>query len=349
MMSRRPRYPGTHPRRFEQRYKELDPQAHPDVHPHVRAQGRTPAGTHVPVLVNEVLQCLAPAPGEIVADCTLGYGGHAIEFLQRIRPDGRLIGFDLDPAALEKARNRLVRVGVPFSLHRGNYAGLGKVLAAEKLDGYDIIFADLGVSSMQLDDPSRGFSYKHAGPLDMRMDSAAAGVKRTAAELLATLPFEQLSAALAELADEPDHERIARRIVAQRAIRPITRTSELVRLIFAAKGLSRRDWRQQTASDARGIHPAALTFQALRIIVNDELGALAQLLRMAPYCLLRGGRIGIISFHSGEDRLVKHAFREGLRDGTYAAICEAVIRPAAPEVHANPRSASAKFRWARRA
>ncbi|HEY3242809.1 MAG TPA: 16S rRNA (cytosine(1402)-N(4))-methyltransferase RsmH [Phycisphaerae bacterium] len=342
---RRPRYPGTHPRQFEQRYKELDPEAHPEIQEHVRAQGRTPAGTHVPVLLNEVMDSLAPAPGEIVADCTVGYGGHAVEFLRRIAPNGRLIGFDVDPVAIEKARARLARVGGSFSLHRGNYAGIGKLLASERLAGYDIIFADLGVSSMQIDDPARGFSYKHDGPLDMRMD---ARIRSTAADLLATLSFEQLSSALAVLGDEPDHERIARRIVQQRASHPIARTSDLVRLILDAKGLARRAWRQPAVSGAGGIHPAALTFQALRILVNDELAALSQLLRMAPYCLRTGGRIGIISFHSGEDRLVKHAFKDGLRAGVYAAVCEEVVRPSPQELRANPRSAPAKFRWARK-
>ena len=216
---RRPRYPGRNPRRFEHRYKELDPQAYPGIREHIRARGRTPAGTHVPVMLREVMAWLKPASGEIVADCTIGYGGHAMEFMRRIGPTGRLIGFDVDGPNLRLARNRLEPLGAPFSLHHMNYAGAANVLGEEGIDGYDVIFADLGVSSMQVDDPSRGISYKHPdSPLDMRMDDR---LKRTAADLLATLSEEDLSRALRELSDEPDHERIAEWIVNQRRAEPI--------------------------------------------------------------------------------------------------------------------------------
>lgn len=340
---RRQRYSGTHPKQFEQRYKERDPQAYPQMQEHIRAQGRTPAGTHVPIMVTQVLEVLQPAPGEVVADCTIGYGGHAMAFLERIGPTGRLIGFDVDAANLERAAQRLAETGVPLSLHRSNFAGLGKVLGAEGLEGYDVVFADLGVSSMQVDEPARGFSYKHDGPLDMRMDDR---LQRTAGDLLRTMPEEELSAGLLELADEPDHELIARAIVQQRCGEPLTRTGQLVDLIFHAKGLSRRDWREQPGQGK--LHPAALTFQALRILVNDELASLRELLRVAPYCLRPGGRIGILSFHSGEDRLVKQAFRDGLAIGLYTEVCAEVVRPTAQEIRDNPRSSPAKLRWARR-
>lgn len=340
---RRPRYAGTHPRRFEERYKELQPEVYPEMQTHIREKGGTPAGTHVPVLLAEVLECLAPGPGEVVADCTIGYGGHATEFLKRIGLSGRLIGLDVDADQLERTRRRLADSGYGgVSLHHGNFAGIGKALRAEKLEGYDVIFADLGVSSMQVDDPARGFSYKQDGPLDMRMD---ARLRKTAADVLASLPAAELSAALRDLADEPDHKRIAEQVIRKRAAEPITRTLQLVNLIFEAKGTSRTEWRKQAA---RGeLHPAARTFQALRILVNDEIGVLAQLLREAPYCLRPGGRIGIITFHSGEDRLVKQSFRDGRRAGTYAAIAEEVVRSTPKERHENPRSASAKLRWAR--
>jgi 16S rRNA (cytosine1402-N4)-methyltransferase len=373
---RRQRYPGKYPKRFDQRYKELAPDRHPDIQQHVRDQGRTPAGTHVLGLVAEVMAALRPAPGETVADCTMGYGGHALEFLRRIGPAGTLIGFDLDAAELERTRERLTasagppadigeRDGQPCPprsgqdcppreesaaaagprviLRRGNFAGIDRALAEEGLGAADIIFADLGVSSMQVDDPTRGFSYKFDGPLDMRMDSR---IPRTAADLLRILPDAKIAAALSDFADEPDAESIARRIIEDRDRRPITRTLELVDLIFAVKGLSRRKWREELATTGEDLHPAARTFQALRILVNDELAALRQLLRVAPACLKAGGRIGIVSFHSGEDRLVKHAFREGLEVGAYSAIAEDVIRPSPEERRANPRSASAKFRWA---
>ena len=339
---RRKRYGGTHPRRFDQRYKELAPEKYPEMVQHVRQGGRTPAGMHVPIMVAEVMQTLAPATGEVAADCTLGYGGHAEEFLKRIGPGGRLIGFDVDAEQLERTRRRLEGFGEAFKAVRANFAGLGKTLAAEGLDGYDILFADLGVSSMQVDDPARGFSYKHEGPLDMRMDSR---LPRSAADLAASLSREELSRALLELADEEDHQAIADEIVRVRRERPVRTTGELVDAVFRAKRLSRRQWREQ--SEGR-LHPAALTFQALRILVNDELGSLRQLLRLAPYCLRAGGRIGILSFHSGEDRLVKQAFRDGLRCGDYAQVADEVIRPTPQEVHSNPRSSSAKLRWARK-
>ncbi len=293
--------------------------------------------------MREVIDALRPAPGDVVIDATLGDGGHALGLLRRIAPGGRLIGLDVDSTALELAGLRLAAVSPDFSLHRSNFAGLPNVLRDEQLNGCDVIFADLGASSMQLDDPARGFSFKHDGPLDMRMD---ARTTRTAADVLATLPAGDLSAALLELADEPDHQRIAERIVQQQRVRPMTRTAELVRLVLAAKGLTQRMLKDIRARGEP--HPAARVFQALRILVNDELAVLDQLLRIAPFCLRPGGRIGVISFHSGEDRRVKHAFREGVRSGDYAAISDEVIRPTPDEIRANPRSASAKFRWARR-
>lgn len=341
---RRRRYAGTHPRRYEQRYKELQPGVYPEIHARVRQRGGTPAGTHVPVLVSEVMACLDPRPGDIVVDCTLGYGGHAAVLLARIGAAGRLIGLDCDGEQLQRTRQRLAKAGWGvISTHRSNFAGLAKAIRAEKLDGVDVIFADLGVSSMQVDDPARGFSYRHDGPLDMRMDQR---LRRTAADLLAQLPRAELRDALREFGDEPDCDRIADEIVRRRASRPIATTTGLVDLVFAVKGHTRREWRKVAGSGE--LHPAARVFQALRMLVNDELGALSQLLRTVPYCLRPGGRIGIISFHSGEDRLVKKAFREGQRAGLYEAVAEEVIRPSPSERRDNPRSSSAKLRWAAR-
>ena len=342
---RRPRYSGTHPRQFHQRYKELSPEAYPGIHEHLRTRRRTPAGTHVPVLVREVLDSLRPAPGEIVADCTIGYGGHAMAFLQAVGASGRLIGLDVDGPQLQRTAHRLARIAGQVSLHHSNYAGLQAVLAKEGLDAAHVVFADLGVSSMQVDDPERGFSYKHPdSPLDMRMDDR---VTTRAADLVASCSQQSLSQALWELADEPDHERIAQFISAQRQVKPITCTGDLIRLIFAAKGTTEKAWKKhKTFQDA---HPAALTFQALRMLVNDELGSLRELLRVAPQCLRPGGRIGIISFHSGEDRLVKRALREGLEAGLYQTVASEVIRPDCQEVRSNPRSSSARLRWAVRA
>lgn len=340
--SRRRRYRGTHPRSFEERYKERDPRRYPEMQQHVRSQGRTPAGSHVPIMVAEVLAALDPRPGDVVADCTLGYGGHAEAMLARVGAAGRLVGFDVDATQLERTGRRLAECGAHISLHRSNFAGIAKALASDGLDGYDVIFADLGVSSMQLDDPARGFSYKHDGPLDMRMDDR---LRATAADLVMRLPEEELSAALLELADEPDHARIARAIVQARARRPIERTAQLLEIVQRAQGASPRG-RQHGGEE--GPHPAARAFQALRILVNDELGSLQHLLRIAPSCLRPGGRIGILAFHSGEDRLVKHAFRDGVASGSYADAAGEPVRPTAQERHDNPRSAAARFRWARR-
>jgi 16S rRNA (cytosine1402-N4)-methyltransferase len=268
-----------------------------------------------------------------------------MEFLQAIGVTGRLIGLDVDGLQLHRTAQRLAQMGAKVSPHHTNYAGLPAVLAKEALDAVDVVFADLGVSSMQVDDPKRGFSYKYPdSPLDMRMDDR---LVHTAATLLAGLSQQEISKALWELADESDHERIAQFIVTQRQVTPLTQTGDLIRLIFVAKGTTEKAWkRHKTFQDS---HPAALTFQALRMLVNDELGSLRELLRVAPYCLRPGGRIGIISFHSGEDRLVKHAFKDGLEAGLYQAIAAEVIRPPTQEIRSNPRSSSARLRWAVRA
>ena len=344
---RRPRYSGRHPKRFSEKYKEHNQQAYPETHKHLRAKGKTPVGTHIPVLAEEVMAKLKPQPGEIIVDCTLGYGGHAVEFSKHIGPNGKLIGLDIDGAELAKTKERLDKRNIAISVYRMNFAGITAVLNDEKLDGFDIIFADLGVSSMQIDNPERGISYKDEGPLDMRMDNR---LGETGADLLRKLSVEQLSTALLELSDEPDHQKIAEWIVAQRTATPITESSQLINLVLNVKGLTPKTWqKKQKAAGFGSLHPAARTFQALRIMVNDELGALAQLLRIAPSALKPGGRIGIISFHSGEDRLVKQSFRENFRQGIYESVAKNPITPRVKERMSNPRSSSAKFRWAKKA
>ena len=340
---RRRRYSGTHPKSFHQKYKEHNLSAYPQIKEHLRAKGKTPAGSHIPVLTEEVIGCLRPKPGEVVVDCTVGYGGHASEFLKHIGPTGKLIAMDVDNAELERTRHRLSKDNAPISFYRSNFAGIANVLKKENLAGCDIIFADLGVSSMQIDNPDRGMSYKHKGPLDMRMDDR---LKQTGADLLNKLSEEELSKAFLELADEPDHKKIAQFIVAQRAVQPITQTEQLIRIIFSVKGLTPKTWKQQNLAKFGKLHPAARTFQALRILVNDELGSLKELLRIAHYCLRPGGRIGIISFHSGEDRIVKRWFRDNVRNGIYQSASKNPIVPRIKEIMSNPRSASAKFRYA---
>lgn len=306
-------------------------------------QRSTRPGQHRPVLFDEVLACLHPKPGEVVVDATLGWTGHAVELLKRVGPSGRLIGFDLDPANLESARERLGSLGSPYHLHHGNFAGLANVLAELNLSGVDVLLADLGMSSMQVDDPERGFSYRRDGALDMRMDPTRG---KTAAQLLAALSVDDLRRALEELGDEPAARTIAAAIVKARQSKSIGRTGELAQLILDATGQA--NWRLHPARGKWATHPAARTFQALRILVNRELANLEHLLRVLPSCLNPGGRAAIITFHSGEDRLVKTAFRQGKQAGVFEAICAEPVRATYAERQRNPRARSAKLRWARK-
>jgi len=310
-----------------------------------RGQRSTPKGEHRPVLLEDVLAVLNPQPGQVVVDCTVGWAGHAVELLRRIGTTGRLIGLDLDGENLPRARERLTALGYPFALHHGNFAGLPAMLAAEGLETVDAILADLGMSSMQVDEQERGFSYVRDGSLDMRMDRTRG---RTAAELLATISESDLHQALEELGDEPEATRIAAAIVAARQIEPIRRTGDLSRLIMELLhgGEKSQAWRLHPSPTRWHIHPAARTFQALRILVNRELANLEQLLRVLPTCLAPAGKTAIISFHSGEDRLVKTAFRAGLRDGRFSSISQEPLLASWRERTENPRARSAKLRWA---
>ena len=315
-----------------------------------RRRGRrsTPHGAHRPVMLDEVLAALAPKPGEIVVDCTLGFAGHAAELLRLVGPTGRLIALDLDPANLPPARERLAAISADFELHHGNFAGFPTALAAAGLDGCDCLLADLGMSSMQVDDADRGFSFMRDGPLDMRMDRTRG---RTAAELLNNLPGEDLASAFRELGDEPEADAIASSIVHRRATKPLERTRELMELVMEAAPVrvNQHPMKGEPTPRQQMIRPTARVFQALRILVNRELANLQELLRVLPWCLRPGGRVAIISFHSGEDRLVKAAFKEGQRTGVYEAISEDPLRPTFGERMDNPRARSAKLRWALRA
>jgi 16S rRNA (cytosine1402-N4)-methyltransferase len=287
---------------------------------------------HIPVLMKEVLQALKPKKGQTIADCTLGLGGHSAEFLER---GVRVVGLDLDPQNLKEAQDRFEVQGGDFSLHHANFAGLPQVLGELGIERVDGILADLGVSSPHIDDARRGFSYRRPGPLDMRMDPTRG---RTAAEILDRMSEEELAQAIVELGDEEDAERIAALIVRRR---PIRTTQQLMELVCEA-----RDFTVQRAAGAK-LHPAARTFQAVRMLVNRELPNLERLLAILPASLVPGGTAAIISFHSGEDRLVKQSFRDGLRSGLYAAVSEDAILATEEERKANSRSRSAKLRWAR--
>ena len=332
---RRPRYSGKNPRRFSEKYKELDPEKHPETIAKVLAAGKTPAGSHVPIMVGEILAALDPKPGELAVDCTLGHGGHAQEILQRIQPSGRLLGLDADPIELPRTESRLRGEGFGeecLVTRKSNFAGIQAALASIGADGADMILADLGVSSMQLDNPARGFTSKHAGPLDMRMNPAK-GIP--ASKWLERVTPAELAEILRENSDEP-HAQI---LAPQLAAKSFSSTLELAQAIRAA--LSSRPEEELKKTVAR-------VFQSIRIEVNEEFAALDALLRSLPFSLRLGGRAAILTFHSGEDRRVKKAFQSGQREGIYSEIARDVIRASAAECRANPRATSAKLRWARR-
>jgi 16S rRNA (cytosine1402-N4)-methyltransferase len=329
---RRKRYSGRNPQRFEDKYKEH--RQDPDTLAKVTAAGKTPAGTHIPVLLPEIMEILAIQPGDTAADLTLGYGGHAAALLAAVQPAGRLIALDVDPLELPRTETRLRALGFPdntLTVQRSNFAGLPKVLATLGLPGLDALLADLGVSSMQIDNPRRGFTFKTDGPLDMRLNPDRG---QPASALLASLTPQKLAAILHENADEPRAFQLADAL----AGKPFPTTRSLTELIRALTP----DPDEAEATIRR-------VFQALRIATNEEFTALDTLLRHLPGCLHPGGRAAILTFHSGEDRRVKKAFAAGLADGTWSSIADHVIRPGPAEQHQNPRSTSAKLRWAIRA
>ena len=331
---RRPRYSGKNPRRFEEKYKEHNPERYAETVARVMASGKTPAGMHRPIMVAEILEALAPRPGEVAADCTLGFGGHARELLARLQPGGKLFGLDADPVELPKTLERMRGLGFgpeEFTARRSNFAGLPKVLAEAGIEGVDMILADLGVSSMQLDDPSRGFSLKLDGPLDMRMNPQRG---QPASALLERIRTDALAMLLDENADEPEAVAVANALAGKRFETTTALTTAIRSLHLRALGEDRE-------------LTVRRVYQALRIAVNDEFSSLDSFLRILPSCLKPGGRVAILTFHSGEDRRVKKSFEAGSRAGSYSEIADEVIRPSVEERHSNPRSSSAKLRWAR--
>jgi len=304
----------------------------------------TPQGEHRPVLLDEVLGLLEPKPGMTVVDCTVGFAGHSAALLQRVGPTGLLVGTDMDAENLPKARERLDAIGHLFHLHHSNFAGLQQALGEHGILQVDALLADLGMSSMQVDDPERGFSYSRDGALDMRMDRTRG---RTAAEILSTIGKDELIRVLTELGDEPEPEMVANAIVQSRESGRIETTKDLARIIMDAT--KQANWRLHPTVGKWNLHPAARTFQALRILVNRELANLEHLLRILPTILKPGGVAAIISFHSGEDRLVKASFRAGHERGLYEATSGDPVRVTFEERTRNPRARSAKMRWARRA
>ncbi|MEM7386414.1 MAG: 16S rRNA (cytosine(1402)-N(4))-methyltransferase RsmH [Verrucomicrobiota bacterium] len=340
---RRVRYAGTHPRRFEEKYKELDPELDPETVARVLASGKTPAGQHRPILVNEVLAQFAQRPGDRVVDGTLGYGGHTEHLLSALPRSGRVLALDMDAGQLPKTEARLRRLGHDeerLMVRRSNYAGLAAILPVIGWsDGVDFVLADLGLSSMQIDNPERGFSYKHDGPLDMRMNPER-GVP--ASDWLRRCSREKLARTIADWGDEPGAEAIAEAIKEAETTSPLKTTRQLRRVIESAVQNPRREPEEIKTTVAR-------VFQAIRIAVNEEFSALEAFLRQLPACLRSGGRVAILSFHSGEDRRVKHHFRDGFRDGLYREVARDLVRPTFEEMAGNPRASPAKMRWAVRA
>ena len=338
---RRLRYTGTHPRRFEEKYKELNPALHAEELRKVLDRGQTPAGMHRPICVREILDILSPQPGEVGLDATLGFGGHAQEILPRLLPGGRLFGIDVDPVELPRTEARLRRLGFDESVlvvRRMNFAALSTLLT-DVGGGFDFVLADLGVSSMQIDNPARGFSFKADGPLDLRLDPSAGA---PAAALLQSVTRHGLRELLVDNADEPFAAPLAAALQGQY----IETTAQLAMLVRRTLDAALKRGLPKAEREAETKKALQRTFQALRIAVNDEFGVLDQFLSQLPACLKPGGRAAILSFHSGEDRRVKKAFQAGERAGVYVRAAPDLVRPSGEEQRANPRSSSAKLRWA---
>ncbi len=335
---RRVRYSGKNPRKFAEKYKELDPSKYGDLAAHIIAKGQTPAGTHRPICVEEILSILDPKPGEVCLDATLGYGGHTEKLLPRLLPGGRLFATDVDPVELPRTEARLRALGfgpAALLIKKMNFAGIVSLLS-EAGGGFDCVLADLGVSSMQLDNPARGFTFKADGPLDLRLNPERG---RPASELLKASSAEALEKMFFEYADEPHAGDIARLIKGH--LLPITTTEQLSTVI--REGLEKLHPKMEEPLVKKA---QQRTFMALRIAVNEELSVLERFLEALPWCLKPGGRVAILSFHSGEDRRVKKAFARGEEAGTYSSVSPAPQRPSPAERNSNPRSACAKLRWA---
>jgi 16S rRNA (cytosine1402-N4)-methyltransferase len=337
---RRPRYKGTHPKSFNAKYKELQPDKYGDTIEKVIKKGNTPAGMHIPICVNEILDFLQPKSGQIGLDATLGYGGHTLEILKKIAPNGHLYAIDQDPIEIKRTKERLAKLGYNdtiLSIKNINFSDIDYLV----LDSgpFDFILADLGVSSMQIDNPQRGFSFKTEGPLDLRMNPNK-GV--SAAVRLRELSKDEIKGMLIENSDEPYAEKIADAIISEyRKGHMIDTTIELYHTIQNALSFLPKDNKDEEIKKS-----AQRTFQALRIDVNHELESLYDFLEKLPKTLKSGGKVAILSFHSGEDRLVKKSFQLNYRQGIYKEISEGPIRPSMEEQSSNSRSRSAKLRWA---
>lgn len=337
---RRVRYSGTHPKTYKEKYKELNPEKYADTVARVIQKGGTPAGMHIPIMVKEILDFLQIQPGQQGLDATLGYGGHTGEMLKCLENQGHLYALDVDPIESEKTRERLEKLGYGpeiLTVRLQNFAEIDKVY--EETGLFDFVLADLGVSSMQIDNPDRGFTYKADGPLDLRLNPQQ-GI--SAAQRLADISREELEGMLIENSDEPYAHEIAAKVIAeQRRGKKIDTTFGLRSVIESALAFLPEEERAEAVKKS-----CQRTFQALRIDVNREFEVLYEFLEKLPGVLKPGGRAAILTFHSGEDRLVKKSFRQLCRQGVYREVSGDVIRPTAEECRRNSRARSTKLRWA---
>ena len=337
---RRVRYKGTHPRNYNEKYKELNPEKYQGTIEHVIQKGSTPAGMHIPILVDEILDFLKIEPGQNGLDATLGYGGHSSRMLACLQGKGHLCALDVDPIEMAKTKERLAAQGygpeILTILHQ-NFANIDQVAA--KYGPFDFILADLGVSSMQIDNPERGFSYKNEGPLDLRMNPQKG---TSAAERLREVSQEELRGMLIENSDEPYADEIAKAVVSRlKRGQKIETTTQLKNVIEETLAFLPASERKEAVKKS-----CQRTFQALRIDVNSEFEVLYDFLEKLPDVLAPGGRVAILTFHSGEDRLVKKSFKRLKKEGIYQEISEEVIRPSVEECARNSRARSTKMRWA---
>lgn len=337
---RRERYKGTHPKKFREKYKELQPDVYSSDVEKIVSQGKTPAGTHRSICVKEILEILQIKPGQIGFDATLGYGGHSLEMLKHLTPGGKLYAVDVDPIEMPKTRERLENLGYGpevIDIRKLNYSSID--LIVNEAGPFNFVMADLGVSSMQIDNPERGFSFKLEGPLDLRLNPKTG---KSASQLLSSISQIDLETLLIENSDEPYAEPISYAIFSN---------------IMKGGNIDTTTKLQELIADALSYLPIAgrkdeikkscqRCFQALRIAVNDEFNMLDKFLEKLPDSLVAGGRVAILSFHSGEDRRVKKSFQNLYRAGIYSEISLEPIRPSAEECFSNPRAKSTKLRWA---
>lgn len=337
---RRVRYKGTHPRNYKEKYKELQPEKYPETIAKVIQKGSTPVGMHLSICVNEILEFLQIKPGQVGLDATLGYGGHTQEMLKCLESKGHLYALDIDTIELAKTRERLKELGFGpeiLTIKHENFANIDQVAA--EAGPFDFILADLGVSSMQIDNPERGFTYKKDGPLDLRLNSEK-GI--SAADRLMNITQKELEGMLVENADEPYADEISKAISSKiKQGGSVTTTMELRSIIEETlQFLPAKDRNESIKKSCQR------TFQALRIDVNNEFEVLHQFLEKLPGCLNNSGRAAILTFHSGEDRLVKKSFKRLYKEGVYSEIVNDVIRPSLEECRINSRARSTKMRWA---